>query len=252
MVGERKQGNPGTNERRGRMRPADRGRRRPIGRDRPRSADRRQTLHDYTIGISLFIITLSTVIVGLFGFVGPLSVGVGSEEISQSDRVATTLVQNLSTGHQPNEPNAARLEDTLTQSESDGTTITYENGAVFRTYSQDNIAIVQGPPMTCTEDRAVVSVVSESTDKTSGDYVSVMGTTRTRELRFPMNRTGEDSIAEADELFVTVDSPRSDTWDRHFERSGNWTAGPAPDSFRYDGIDAMYVRETIVSVSFAT
>ncbi|WP_459193393.1 DUF7287 family protein [Halosimplex sp. J119] len=118
MVGERKQGNPGTDEHRGRLGPADRIRRRSLGRERPRSADRGQTLHDYTIGISLFIITLSTVLAGLFGFVGPLSTGVGSEEISQSDRVATTLVQNLSTGRQPNELDADLLENTLTGSES--------------------------------------------------------------------------------------------------------------------------------------
>lgn len=118
MVGERQQGNPGTDERNGRMGPADRDRRRSIGRDRPRSADRGQTLHDYTIGISLFIITLSTVVAGLFGFIGPLSTGVGSEEISQTDRVATTLVQNLSTGRQPNELDADLLENTLARSES--------------------------------------------------------------------------------------------------------------------------------------
>ncbi|WP_459193389.1 DUF7289 family protein [Halosimplex sp. J119] len=141
------------------------------------------------------------------------------------------------------------------QYESDGTTITYENGAVFRTYSQDNIAIVEESPMTCTEDRAVVSVVrvvSESTDKISGDYVSVTGTAETRALRFPKNRTGEDSIEEAEELFVTVDSSRSNAWDRHFEKTGNWTADPTSDAYRCDGIDAMYVRETVISVSFGT
>ncbi|WP_436925209.1 DUF7289 family protein [Halosimplex amylolyticum] len=138
---------------------------------------------------------------------------------------------------------------------NEGTTITYENGAVFRTYSEDNIAIVDEPPMTCTENRAVVSVVrvvAESTDKTGADYVSVVGSAETRELRFPMNRTGEDSMAEADELFVTVDSPRSLAWDRHFEDAGNWTAGPTSGTFRCDGIDAMYVRETVISVSFDT
>ncbi|MFC7197062.1 hypothetical protein ACFQL4_24475 [Halosimplex aquaticum] len=71
------------------------------------------------MGISLFIITLSTVLAGLFGFVGPLSTGVGSEEVSQSDRIATTVVQNLTTGRQPNELHAGRLSAMLALSESE-------------------------------------------------------------------------------------------------------------------------------------
>ncbi|QLH80610.1 DUF7287 family protein [Halosimplex pelagicum] len=82
------------------------------------AADRGQTLHDYTVGISLFIITVSTVLVGLFGFVGPLSTGVGSEEVSQSERISTALVQNLSTGRQPNELRADLLETALSRSET--------------------------------------------------------------------------------------------------------------------------------------
>ncbi|WP_436925213.1 DUF7287 family protein [Halosimplex amylolyticum] len=105
MVGERQQGRPGG---------AGSGRGPWDG-----PADRGQTLHDYTVGISLFIITLSAVLAGLFGFIGPLSTGVGSEEISQSDRIATTVVQNLTTGRQPNELDADRLSDALGRSESE-------------------------------------------------------------------------------------------------------------------------------------
>jgi hypothetical protein len=135
----------------------------------------------------------------------------------------------------------------------EGTTITYESGALFRTYGEDNVAVVEGPTMRCTEERAVVSVsrvVPSSTAKTSGDYVSVTGTTQTQALRFPINRTGPDSMADADDVFVTVTSPRSDAWDRYFDRNGNWTAGPTPDTYRCDGIETMYVRETVISVSF--
>ncbi|MFC7197070.1 hypothetical protein ACFQL4_24515 [Halosimplex aquaticum] len=136
----------------------------------------------------------------------------------------------------------------------EGTTITYENGGVFRTYGEGNVAIVDRPSMTCTEDRAVVSVVRvvpESTTKTGADYVSISGAAQTRELHFPINRTGPDSMAAADELRVSVSS-RSIAWNRHFEDAGNWTAGPTAGTFRCDGIEAMYVRETVVSVSFDT
>ncbi|QLH76341.1 hypothetical protein HZS55_03050 [Halosimplex rubrum] len=90
----------------------------PGGGSRLGAADRGQTLHDYTVGISLFIITVSTVLVGLFGFVGPLSTGVGSEEVSQSERISTALVQNLSTGRQPNELRAGLLTTALSRPET--------------------------------------------------------------------------------------------------------------------------------------
>lgn len=79
-------------------------------------AERGQTLHDYTIGISLFVLTVSAVLAALFGFLGPLSVGVGSEEVAQSERISETMVQNLSSERQPNELRADGLESTLDQS----------------------------------------------------------------------------------------------------------------------------------------
>lgn len=105
MVRERQQGQSGGHE-------GDRWR-------RTSRVARGQTLHDYTVGISLFVLTLSTVLAGLFGFVGPLSTEVGSEEVSQSERVATTVVQNLSTGQRPNELDSGELVATLARSEDD-------------------------------------------------------------------------------------------------------------------------------------
>jgi hypothetical protein len=81
------------------------------------SGERGQTLQDYTIGISLFIITVSAVLAGLLGFTSPLSAGVTSEDVSQSQRITTAMVQNLSTGRQPNELDATRLNTTLNRSE---------------------------------------------------------------------------------------------------------------------------------------
>jgi hypothetical protein len=80
------------------------------------SGERGQTLQDYTIGISLFIITVSAVLAGLLGFTSPLSAGVTSEDVSQSQRITTAMVQNLSTGRQPNELDAVRLNTTLNRS----------------------------------------------------------------------------------------------------------------------------------------
>ncbi|QLH76345.1 hypothetical protein HZS55_03070 [Halosimplex rubrum] len=131
-------------------------------------------------------------------------------------------------------------------------TITVENGGVFWTNGEGNTATVDRPALTCTDEHAMVSVVRltpASTAQTGADYVSVTTERQSSELRFPMNRTGPDSAAAADELRVTVSSPRSAAWGRYFESAGNWTAAASPDTYRCDGIDAMYVRETVVSVS---
>ncbi|MFB6150714.1 MAG: hypothetical protein ABEJ40_02800 [Haloarculaceae archaeon] len=87
-----------------------------------RGADRGsrgQTLQDYTLGISLFIVTLAAVLTGLVGFTSPLSAGVSAEDVSQSDRITTALVQNHSTGRTPTELDAEGLNGTLNQSLSE-------------------------------------------------------------------------------------------------------------------------------------
>lgn len=88
-------------------------RRVPGGTKRLLSATRGQTLQDYTVGISLFLITLAAVLAGLLGFTSPLTAGVSEEDVSQSQRVTTAVVQNLSTGRQPNELDAGRVQSTL-------------------------------------------------------------------------------------------------------------------------------------------
>ena len=74
---------------------------------------RGQTLQDYTIGISLFVITVAAVLTGLLGFTSPLTAGVSSEDISQSQRISTAMVENLSTGNEPNQLDAAYVSSTL-------------------------------------------------------------------------------------------------------------------------------------------
>ena len=85
------------------------------GRASTATGDRGQTLQDYTLGISLFVITIAAAMAGIFGFIGPASPGVSSEDVAQSERISTAMVQNLSTGHQPNELRADRVESTLGQ-----------------------------------------------------------------------------------------------------------------------------------------
>lgn len=76
-------------------------------------------LQDFTIGIGVFLLALAAVLAGFFGYLQPFSTDVDSEDVTQSTRVADTLVQNLSRGERPNELNATRTETTFGQSEQE-------------------------------------------------------------------------------------------------------------------------------------
>jgi hypothetical protein len=131
---------------------------------------------------------------------------------------------------------------------------TYEAGALFRTDNQGNSVMIAQPTMSCTSERAVVSVVSlepASSSQFGGEVVSVSATAESSELLYPLNRTGTDSATDAEEANLTVTSPRSRAWKRHFETTGNWTqSGPLDDTYVCDAVDAVYIRRTNVTIAF--
>jgi hypothetical protein len=65
--------------------------------------DRGQTLQDFTVGIVLFILTVSAVITSFTGFISPIWTGVGSQEVSASERVSESIVRAHATGETPNQ-----------------------------------------------------------------------------------------------------------------------------------------------------
>lgn len=136
------------------------------------------------------------------------------------------------------------------------TRFTYENGALFRTGVQGNTAVLSGPEWTCTRRRAIVSVVTigaGSDSQFGGDSVTISATSTSSELLFPMNRTGTDSVSDPTEANVTVGSPRTDAWGRYLNDSGNWTRSDAlDDTYVCQGVEAVYVRQTVITVSFVT
>jgi hypothetical protein len=80
--------------------------------------NRGQTLQDFTIGIGLFIITIAAVFSSFFGFLGPFSLGVTGDDVAESDRVANTVVGNLSIGQPPNALKEGLLANTLSKPDS--------------------------------------------------------------------------------------------------------------------------------------
>jgi len=77
---------------------------------------RGQTLQDYTVGIGLFVLTVAGVLAAMFGFLDPLSAGAASEDISQSQRISESIVNNHSTADAPTQLDADRLFATLNRS----------------------------------------------------------------------------------------------------------------------------------------
>lgn len=130
----------------------------------------------------------------------------------------------------------------------------YEAGALFRTDNRGNSVMIARPTMSCTSDRAVVSVVSvepAAGSQFAGEYVSLSATAESSELLYPLNRTGTDSATDADEANLTVTSPRARAWERHFETNGNWTQSDSlPNTYVCDAVEAVYVRRTNVSIAF--
>jgi len=112
--------------------------------------------------------------------------------------------------------------------------------------------MVSRPRMSCAANTSVVPVTTVNATGqgryVGGDEVSVSSTVSDRELVFPLNRTGPDSIATTDQVNVTVSSPWSGPFGRYFERNGNWTAVD-DDTYTCAGVDEVYVRQTTIDVS---
>jgi hypothetical protein len=80
---------------------------------------RGQTLEDFLIGVSLFLVTL-TFVFGLYpGLLEPFSSGVSNAEKSQANRMSRSMVLNLSDGTDRNRLNSTELQKVLDKSESE-------------------------------------------------------------------------------------------------------------------------------------
>lgn len=76
-------------------------------------------MQDFALGVSLFLVTV-TFVLGLFpGFLAPFTSGTNGAEQAQADRVAGSIVLNLSTSQGKNTLNATELGDVLAMSQSE-------------------------------------------------------------------------------------------------------------------------------------
>lgn len=144
---------------------------------------------------------------------------------------------------------AYRLEDA---------TLAYEGGAVFRNDTQGSAVLLAAPTFRCSGDRAVVSVVTlqgpAAGRSVGGGTAGVVARENDSAVRFPVNRTGPDSVGASTGVTVTIDSAYEAGWDDHFlDPAQEWTPTATPSQYRCEPSTGttmpVYVRQTVLNVS---
>ncbi|MFC4249332.1 hypothetical protein ACFOZ7_20775 [Natribaculum luteum] len=73
---------------------------------------RGQTTQDFAVGIGIFLLAIAFVFAYLSTLLTPFSSPVGGAESAQADRIAATIVDDLSETDQPNHLNATAFDET--------------------------------------------------------------------------------------------------------------------------------------------
>lgn len=124
--------------------------------------------------------------------------------------------------------------------EHEGTTIVYEGGAIVRSNDNGDWA-VREPPIRCTSDVAIVSLV-----ELQGDETAVMSH-GSREIVATQRGTDVESFDGNVSIFV--DSPRQAAWNLTLTSSG-WEPGPGDGEYVCDTNEAV-VRKTTILVRYS-
>jgi hypothetical protein len=126
--------------------------------------------------------------------------------------------------------------------------IDYENGAVFRRSPDGGVMLTQ-PQVSCRDDTAVISVVTlNSTEReiTGTHVVTVSAEKRSSRVLLPKDRPAKS----VDSVNVTVDSPNQAAWDEHLASSSGWSDPEGDGSYECSGVDTVFVRQTVINVTF--
>lgn len=134
-------------------------------------------------------------------------------------------------------------------------TVAYESGAIFRR-DNDNVVTQQGPNLVCTDDTAIVSIVTLQgrTSRALGSgTVAVRATENTSRLRFPRNRTGVNSTEDTATVRIDVTEAQfADGWRRSLQQDDGWqqVGSSSSNTFECQDVDTYYVRQTVIDIAF--
>jgi hypothetical protein len=181
-----------------------------------------------------------------------------SEINLHSGRLRATNSSNFTVRiERPSDPDIVRTVFTeqirLRPDPGSNSVVVYENGASIRGKNSTTTGIVENrPTLTCQNEAAIVSLVriDAPTNRQLGEgTVRISGTRTNSGTLYPFNRTGDNSSTHVRNANLTVDSSFEDAWYKHLTVDGNWTRYD-DDTVSCQQVDRVYVRQTVINVSF--
>ncbi|MFW5905801.1 MAG: DUF7287 family protein [Halodesulfurarchaeum sp.] len=103
-------------------------------------SDRGQTPQDFAVGISIFLITVTFVFAFVPSVLQPSQAGAEATLTTEADRVASSIVSNLSAPGRPNHLDESRVEE-FVDAYDDGNTSRFRTDYGLSTYTQVNVTI---------------------------------------------------------------------------------------------------------------
>ncbi len=157
-----------------------------------------------------------------------LSLDHGRLSLNASARPSNVRVNVSGVGDSPTSYRMGALSYRL-----DETTVAYEGGGVFLRSDRGHPVTVAEPTFICDPDRAIVSVVTIRGPAVNRSYGGGDATIRVREnasyVRFPVNRTGPDSLDRSVGVNVTIASEFDGAWTEYLTRNGqHWSGADTP------------------------
>lgn len=179
-----------------------------------------------------------------------LAVGRGQLSVNASGARSAITVNVSGTGDSPTRyPMGAlayRIEDA---------TVAFEGGAVFHRSRRGNPIASAEPTLRCTDNGALVSIVTLQGQAMNRSYgggaATVVLRNHENNVLFPVNRTGPESQGTATGVNVTILSSYASAWNRTIGDTGAWErkSDPSGPSFHCPEAATVYVRQTVVNVT---
>ena len=233
----------------------------------------------FVLSFSIIIVSVGLLMTAGFGSLNDLQ---GNQQVNNAEQVFLAMSDgfaDLQEGHAPTRTglielqgeaflriandsevnvtvNGPGFEDSIRtrtlQYKYGGTTLAYENGAVFRT-SGENSAMVGSPPQFYCSNSSNVAVVSLVTIKApsqpsiSGGTVSIAAVQSAMKLLYPQDRTA----SAIDNVTVDVNSPYADAWNRHYsDRDTDWVDKPETGRAACEDVNEVFVRKSVIKLRF--
>ena len=133
------------------------------------------------------------------------------------------------------------------------TEIALEGGALLRS-DPSGTSMAKSPPIRCTDDRALVSVVTfrnRSFNQVSGGTVTVQFAENRSVVRFPRNRTGVNSTEGRADVTVRIHSGFQNGWERYLSSDASGFEPTGVDGeFECKNVDRYTVVQSTIDLAF--